>query len=101
MIVDLDLCLFCTIANCYSKLFLIVNFPVLGSFDLLDGSCTSLRIEGMKRGHTEITVYYEEQNVKLKTSITVAAYLPLEVIKLHHPPPPLYTPSQLTKPTTI
>ena len=45
----------------------------------MDDSCTTLRVEGIKRGHTEITVYYEQQNVKLSTSVTVAAFLPLEV----------------------
>ena len=55
-------------------------YSVVGMFDLIDGSCTTLRIEGIKRGHTEITVFYEEKHLRLSASITVAAYLPLEVM---------------------
>ena len=44
-----------------------------------DDSCTVIKVHAMRLGNTELTISYSRERVRLQTSITIAAYKPLQV----------------------
>jgi len=59
---------------------------VEGSVDtpLPEGSCTVIRLQAKRAGHTVITATYSADGIDLKASITIAAFDPLLVSEVLH-----------------
>ncbi|XP_071795697.1 nuclear pore membrane glycoprotein 210-like isoform X2 [Asterias amurensis] len=48
--------------------------------DHVDGACTMIPVRALNSGHTQVTVTYEYGSVRLQASVTISAYVPLQVL---------------------
>ena len=46
---------------------------------MVEGSCASIKVKALAQGHTELKVVYQFKDIRLKASVTIAAYRPLRV----------------------
>ncbi|KAL5006223.1 hypothetical protein ScPMuIL_015029 [Solemya velum] len=53
---------------------------IKGFVRLQEGSCTVVKVEALQQGHTEIKVSYYHGDIQLQSSVTIAAYNPLEPV---------------------
>ncbi|XP_052218938.1 nuclear pore membrane glycoprotein 210-like isoform X2 [Dreissena polymorpha] len=56
-------------------------FEYVDGYSILEeGSCRIIKVKAVQQGHTEVKVSYDHGKVKLQSSITIAAYDPLEPV---------------------
>ncbi len=56
-------------------------WPFSEVLPLVDGSCTTIKVQALRLGHTDLVVRYDREKIKLSAKITIAAYEPLRVSK--------------------